>query len=49
MSYIGQPIKRFEDPRLLTGQGTFVDDLHVPDMLYAVVLRSIHAHAHSRD
>ena len=45
MSYIGQPIKRFEDPRLLTGQGTFVDDLHVPDMLYAVVLRSVHAHA----
>jgi aerobic carbon-monoxide dehydrogenase large subunit len=45
MSYVGQPIKRFEDPRLLTGQGTFVDDLHVPDMLYAVVLRSVYAHA----
>ncbi len=48
MSYVGQPIKRFEDPRLLTGQGTFVDDLHLPDMLYAVVLRSVHAHAHIR-
>jgi aerobic carbon-monoxide dehydrogenase large subunit len=45
MSYSGQPIKRFEDPRLLTGQGTFVDDLQVPDMLYAVMLRSLHAHA----
>lgn len=45
MSYVGQPLKRFEDPRLLRGQGTFVDDLHVPDMLYAVVLRSVHAHA----
>jgi carbon-monoxide dehydrogenase large subunit len=45
MSYIGQPIKRFEDPKLLTGQGTFVDDLKRPDMLYAVVLRSPHAHA----
>ena len=45
MSYVGQPLKRFEDPRLLTGQGTFVDDLHVPDMLYAVVLRSVYAHA----
>ena len=45
MSYVGQPIKRFEDPRLLTGQGTFVDDLHGPDMLYAVVLRSVYAHA----
>jgi aerobic carbon-monoxide dehydrogenase large subunit len=48
MSYIGQPIKRFEDPRLLTGQGTFVDDLQSPDMLSAVVLRSPHAHAHMR-
>ena len=48
MSYVGQSIKRFEDPRLLTGQGTFVDDLHVPDMLYAVVLRSVHAHAYLR-
>lgn len=45
MSYVGQPIKRLEDPRLLMGQGTFVDDLHVPDMLYAVVLRSVYAHA----
>ena len=48
MSYIGQPIKRFEDPRLLTGHGTFVDDLQLPDMLSAVVLRSPHAHAHMR-
>jgi carbon-monoxide dehydrogenase large subunit len=48
MSYVGQPSKRFEDPRLLTGQGTFVDDLHVPDMLYAVVLRSVYAHARIR-
>jgi carbon-monoxide dehydrogenase large subunit len=45
MSYIGQPIKRCEDPRLLTGGGTFVDDLQWPDMLSAVVLRSPHAHA----
>jgi aerobic carbon-monoxide dehydrogenase large subunit len=48
MSYIGQPIKRFEDPRLLTGRGSFVDDLQLPDMLYAVVLRSPHAHARIR-
>ena len=45
MSYSGQPIKRFEDPKLLTGQGCFVDDLHLTDMLYASVLRSPHAHA----
>src|SRR5262245_63426279 len=45
MSYIGQPIKRCEDARLLRGRGTFVDDLQLPDLLYAVVLRSSHAHA----
>jgi carbon-monoxide dehydrogenase large subunit len=48
MSYIGHPLKRREDPRLLTGGGTFVDDLQLPDMLYAVVLRSPHAHARVR-
>jgi carbon-monoxide dehydrogenase large subunit len=42
---MGQRLKRFEDPRLLTGGGTFVDDLELPDMLFAVVLRSPHAHA----
>jgi carbon-monoxide dehydrogenase large subunit len=41
-------VKRFEDPRLLTGQGSFVDDMRLPDMLYAAVLRSPHAHAHIR-
>jgi carbon-monoxide dehydrogenase large subunit len=45
MSYIGHPVKRREDPRLLIGQGTFVDDLRLPEMLYAAVLRSPHAHA----
>jgi len=43
--YAGQSIKRFEDPRLLTGQGAFLDDLQVPGMLHATVLRSPHAHA----
>jgi aerobic carbon-monoxide dehydrogenase large subunit len=46
--YSGQPLKRFEDPRLLTGKGMFVDDLQMPDMLYAAVLRSPHAHASIR-
>jgi aerobic carbon-monoxide dehydrogenase large subunit len=46
MSYAGQPLKRLEDPRLLTGKGSFVDDIRLPDMLYACVLRSPHAHAH---
>lgn len=44
-TYVGKPLKRFEDPRLVTGQGTFVDDLHLSGMLHAVVLRSPHAHA----
>jgi carbon-monoxide dehydrogenase large subunit len=44
-TYIGKPLKRFEDPRLVQGQGTFVDDLQLPGMLHAVVLRSPHAHA----
>ena len=40
MTYTGQSLKRLEDPRLLTGQGAFLDDLTFPDMLYAAVLRS---------
>src|SRR5205823_10581794 len=43
--YTGQSVKRFEDPRLLTGQGAFLDDVKLPGMLHAAVLRSPHAHA----
>jgi len=46
--YFGQRIKRNEDPRLLTGGGTFVDDVTLPDLLHAAVLRSPHAHARVR-
>src|SRR5437870_5360393 len=46
--YVGRPLKRFEDPRLVTGQGSFVDDLQLPGMLHAVVLRSPHANARLR-
>ncbi len=45
MDYLGQPLKRFEDARLLTGKGLFIDDIKLQGMLYAVVVRSIHAHA----
>src|SRR5919197_757400 len=45
MPYIGQPLKRFEDPKLVTGQGPFVDDLQLPDTLHAPILRSPPAHA----
>jgi aerobic carbon-monoxide dehydrogenase large subunit len=42
---IGSRVKRREDPRLITGRATYVDDLRLPGMLYASVLRSIYAHA----
>ncbi len=43
--YLGQPIRRNEDPRLLRGKALFVDDVNRPDMLHAAFLRSPHAHA----
>ena len=43
--YFGQPIKRNEDPRLLTGQATFTDDVHLPGMLHVAFYRSPFAHA----
>lgn len=42
---IGASLRRREDRRLLTGRGQFVDDLKLPGLLHAVVLRSPHAHA----
>ncbi|MBN6189029.1 molybdopterin-dependent oxidoreductase [Aneurinibacillus sp. BA2021] len=44
-SVIGTRLKRKEDPRLLTGNGNFIDDIKLPGMLYASILRSSHAHA----
>lgn len=41
----GSGIKRREDPRLLTGTGSFVDDIDLPGMAYAAVVRSPYAHA----
>jgi len=37
--------KRREDPRFITGQGNFLDDIKLPGMTYAAVLRSPYAHA----
>jgi carbon-monoxide dehydrogenase large subunit len=45
---IGQPVARLEDPRLLRGQGRFVNDFNVPGQAHAYVLRSPHAHARIR-
>src|SRR5258708_8378643 len=43
--YIGRPMKRVEDPRLIKGIATYVDDLALPGMLHAAILRSPYAHA----
>jgi carbon-monoxide dehydrogenase large subunit len=45
---IGQGIKRFEDVRLVRGQGRFHDDVTLPGQVHAVIVRSIHAHARVR-
>jgi aerobic carbon-monoxide dehydrogenase large subunit len=42
---IGQPLKRYEDQRLLTGKGRYTDDITLPGMAVAVVLRAPVAHA----
>ena len=45
MSVIGTPVRRREDYRFLTGQGTYTDDINRPGQLYAYILRSPHANA----
>ena len=42
---IGQPIRRSEDHRLLTGAGHFTDDANAPGQVHAVMVRSPHPHA----
>ena len=42
---IGQPVTRFEDRRLLQGEGRFLDDVRLPGQTQAVIVRSPHAHA----
>jgi carbon-monoxide dehydrogenase large subunit len=46
--YFGAPIARNEDKRLLTGNALFVDDVELPGMLHAALLRSPVAHARIR-
>src|SRR5215213_9506907 len=41
---IGQPIPRMEDPKLLRGRGQYTDDIDLPGQVYAVMVRSGHAH-----
>jgi aerobic carbon-monoxide dehydrogenase large subunit len=45
---IGSRIKRREDPRLIMGRATYVDDVQLPRMTYAAILRSPYAHARIR-
>src|SRR5204862_6505689 len=45
---IGQAIKRFEDPRLVRGEGRFHDDVDLPGQTHAIVVRSMQAHARMR-
>jgi aerobic carbon-monoxide dehydrogenase large subunit len=42
---VGAKVKRTEDPRLLTGRGTYVDDRHVKGMQHVAFRRSDHSHA----
>jgi aerobic carbon-monoxide dehydrogenase large subunit len=46
--YFGASVPRLEDPRLLRGDGRFVDDLQLPGLLHAAFVRSPHAHARLR-
>ena len=43
--HVGRSLKRKEDPRLITGRATYVDDMVLPGMLYAAIVRSPEAHA----
>ena len=45
---IGRPVRRLEDARRVRGEATYVDDVHVPGMLHATVVRSPQAHARVR-
>src|SRR5215831_1157230 len=42
---IGQPVRRKEDLRLVTGKGCYTDDVSLAGQAYAVMVRSPHAHA----
>ncbi len=43
--YVGRPVRRVGDGRLVTGAGRYVDDVRLPGVLHAAIVRSPHAHA----
>ncbi len=45
MTFIGKSVKRVEDKRFLTGKGNYTDDIKLPGMSFAYILRSPYAHA----
>ncbi|MBW4709035.1 xanthine dehydrogenase family protein molybdopterin-binding subunit [Roseobacter sp. YSTF-M11] len=45
LTWIGQSMKRVEDPRILSGKGGYIDDVSVPGMAHAAMVSSPHAHA----
>jgi carbon-monoxide dehydrogenase large subunit len=47
-SLIGAPVKRVEDPRLITGVARYLDDVQLPGMTHVAILRSPYAHARIR-
>src|SRR5215472_9676211 len=47
-TFVGKRVRRREDPRLITGTATYVEDIQMPGMHYAVILRSPHAAAKIR-
>ena len=45
---LGAPIKRVEDPKFITGNGRYLDDIHLQGMTHLAILRSPYAHANIR-
>src|SRR6188472_4152780 len=45
---LGAPIKRVEDPRFITGNGNYLDDIKLASMAHMAILRSPYAHANIR-
>jgi aerobic carbon-monoxide dehydrogenase large subunit len=45
MTYVGQALKRKEDPRMITGRGRYTEDINLPGQLHAAIVRSPEAHA----
>ena len=43
--WLGKSVNRVEDPRFLRGEGRYIDDIKLPGMAHAAIVRSPHAHA----